>query len=504
MNMQKKSPNPSDYLWLAIGSILLAFMGGKWNIPVATWLAPIFLIRFFRRQDRWYKTLIALPAVTAGMMVFMYKLLPFPPVVPVDFFLFCILGYALLTIIPYWIDWALYRTLTHPIKILVFPFTITAFHFLLATFAPTGTGAVWGQNLFDFTSLLQIVSITGIWGLSFIVGWFASTINALWENDFNVAQLKKPVGIFFAVFCLILLFGGFRLSILKPASETVKVGSVVVPWPEEAENVFWDYVDQGTSQEEVAKWRPMLQELQDELFAQSEGLIPSGVKILMWSVGNVTIFEDDEPAFIQRAQAFAQEHEIYFFPSILMLKPGQAECENKVLAITPEGEIAYTYHKTKPSPAEHLPETEGELLTVDTRYGRISTAICYDMFFPDLIRQAGKQQVDILLVPADEPMPELDPFDTLSAMFRGIENGCSVLRSTLEGLTMGVDYQGNVLSRMSYYTTMENRTTITHVPTRGVRTLYALAGDWFAYTAMLFTVGMIVWAVYQRVGQKRG
>jgi len=176
----------------------------------------------------------------------------------------------------------------------------------------------------------------------------------------------------------------------------------------------------------------------------------------------------------------------------------------KVLAITPEGEIAYTYHKARPSPAEHIPETEGKLLAVNTRYGRISTAICYDMFFSDLIRQAGKQQVDILLVPADEPMPELDPFDTESAMFCGIENGCSVLRSTLEGLTMGVDYQGNVLSRMSFWTTTENRTTITHVPTRGVRTLYALAGDWFAYAAILFTIGTIVWAVCQRVGQKRG
>ncbi|MBE9507851.1 MAG: hypothetical protein IMY86_07350 [Chloroflexi bacterium] len=268
--------------------------------------------------------------------------------------------------------------------------------------------------------------------------------------------------------------------------------------------MFWDYVQRGTPREEVARWRPAIQELQDELFEQSEGLIPSGVEILMWSVGNATVFQDDEPAFIQRAQAFAKEHQIYFFPSILMLKPDRVECENKVLAITPEGEIAYTYHKARPSPAEHIPETEGKLLAVDTRYGRISTAICYDMFFSDLIRQAGKQQVDILLVPADEPMPELDPFDTQSAMFRGIENGCSVLRSTLEGLTMGVDYQGNVLSRMSFYTTTENRTTITHVPTRGVRTLYALAGDWFAYAAILFTIGMIVWAVCQRVGQKRG
>jgi apolipoprotein N-acyltransferase len=219
----------------------------------------------------------------------------------------------------------------------------------------------------------------------------------------------------------------------------------------------------------------------------------------MWSVGNVTLFEGDEPAFVRRAQAFAQEHQIYFFPSILTMKYDQTECENKVLAITPQGQIAYTYHKSRPSPGETLPYTGGKLHTVDTPYGRISTAICYDMYFPDLIRQAGQQDVDILLVPADEPTPELDPFDTESAMFRGIENGVSVLRSTLEGLTMGVDYQGNVLSRMSFWTTKEDRTTITHVPTRGVRTLYAVAGDWFAYGTILLLLGACVGVMFGRL-----
>jgi len=127
----------------------------------------------------------------------------------------------------------------------------------------------------------------------------------------------------------------------------------------------------------------------------------------------------------------------------------------------------------------------------------------YDAYFTDLMRQAGRQRVDILLVPADEPTPDLVPFDTQGAMFRGIENGCSVLRSTLEGLTMGADYQGNVLSSMNYYTTQENRTTITHIPTRGVRTVYALAGDWFAYLSILLSMGMIAWAVVERVRRAR-
>ena len=32
-----------NYTWLIVGCALLLFAGAKWNVPLATWLAPIFL-----------------------------------------------------------------------------------------------------------------------------------------------------------------------------------------------------------------------------------------------------------------------------------------------------------------------------------------------------------------------------------------------------------------------------------------------------------------------------
>ena len=40
------------YLWLTIAAILGFFIGSKWNIPLAAWIAPIFVIRFFRDSDK--------------------------------------------------------------------------------------------------------------------------------------------------------------------------------------------------------------------------------------------------------------------------------------------------------------------------------------------------------------------------------------------------------------------------------------------------------------------
>ena len=40
------------YLSLVIAAVLGLFVGGKWNIPLAAWLIPIFMLRFFRDSDK--------------------------------------------------------------------------------------------------------------------------------------------------------------------------------------------------------------------------------------------------------------------------------------------------------------------------------------------------------------------------------------------------------------------------------------------------------------------
>jgi hypothetical protein len=37
-----------SYLWLAIGTMLSLFSTGRWPIPLAGWLVPVFMIRFVR------------------------------------------------------------------------------------------------------------------------------------------------------------------------------------------------------------------------------------------------------------------------------------------------------------------------------------------------------------------------------------------------------------------------------------------------------------------------
>ena len=49
-NSNVEKPKRWPYLWLTIGTLLLAFSNGSFTIPLATWLAPVFLLRFCRTQ----------------------------------------------------------------------------------------------------------------------------------------------------------------------------------------------------------------------------------------------------------------------------------------------------------------------------------------------------------------------------------------------------------------------------------------------------------------------
>jgi apolipoprotein N-acyltransferase len=202
------------------------------------------------------------------------------------------------------------------------------------------------------------------------------------------------------------------------------------------------------------------------------------------------VFAEDEAVLISRMQDFARENQIYFFPSLLVLGDYKGPDQNHVLAIRPDGQIAYDHYKGRNPNAGFYQGNTIEI--VNTPYGRIASPICFEMEFHRFIRQAGKKGVDILIVPGDEPARGAANMHTELSMFRTIENGCSMLRTTLEGLTMGADYQGRVLSQLDFYKTLKNRTIITELPVKGVKTIYSRAGDWFAWLCLILLIYLIV------------
>ncbi|MCD4804042.1 MAG: hypothetical protein K8R16_13995, partial [Anaerolineales bacterium] len=216
MLMQKIFDRYVNYVWLVLGCALNLFVGMRWNVPVAAWLAPIFLIRFFRSQDKWYKALPAIPLFILMAFVKFHG--------GWDLSIVGEIGFAIVLIIPMLITLYLDRAFARRdgfLATLVYPSVYTALEYFIGL-SPIGTSLSIAVSQFDSQPLIQLASVTGIWGISFLIGWFASVMNALWEKDFAVKEALGPVFLFAASFILVFSFGGLRLVLLRPEVETVR------------------------------------------------------------------------------------------------------------------------------------------------------------------------------------------------------------------------------------------------------------------------------------------
>lgn len=481
-----KSKGYLNYTWLVIGCVLFAFIGLGWNVPIAAWIAPIFLIRFFRTQDRWPKTLIALPIFVLAYLARFHGAWG-------DLSLGAEIGFSALMAVPFvvalYVDRYTSKRVGGVVSTLVYPSVHVVFEFLLSLL-PVGTTLSIAVTQFDAKPLLQIVSVTGQWGIPFVVGWFAATANVLWEAGFDAKKVARPIVVFATCFVLTLSLGGLRMIVARPASDAVRIAGVTVAH----EKDYWaETIDLGTPQDRVRALAGEFKALEDQLFAESERAVGAGAQIVFWSEAAAILRPEDREAFVQRAQSFAQEHQVYFVPAMVVLKYGESHGENALAMITPEGEMAYTYEKTK---SWYQTDSDGVLRTIDTPYGRLSTIICFDMDFPAFVNQAAKQDVDIMLVPAYD-WKGIETFHTQVGLMRAVENGFSAFRQVNEGTTMAVDYLGNVLTYQDFFTASDG-VVVADVPTQGVDTIYGAVGDWFAYAAVLFSVGVVVWAVVKR------
>ena len=497
---KNEKQNPGiNFLWLLAGCVFLLFMGGKWNLPVTTWIGSVFFLRYFRKQRGFWGILLAFPIILLASHIYFIGL---AEQVDLVFKIIIAVSFTLYIMIPCLIDRYLHERIRNQLlSTLVYPASLIVIQFLLSYVEQLGTILHWTGSMFSFKPLIQLVSITGVWGPSFLVGWLASVINMLWEEKFNPEKVRLPFATFTGLFLLVIFWGSIRLAFFSPDPGTVKVGSVVAGFEED--NMFYAYEDDMPETEKIRqkeKYRALTYIIQDELFASSEKLIPSGIRILSWASGNAVVFAEDEAQLIRRMQNFAKERQIYFFPSLLVLGDYKGPDQNHVLAIQPDGEIAYDHYKGR-NPNAGL--YQGNLIEIiNTPYGKIASPICFEMEFHRFIRQAGKKGADILIVPGDEPARGAAKMHTEFSMFRAIENGCSMLRTTLEGLTMGADYQGRVLSQMDFYKTLNNRTIITELPVKGVRTIYTLAGDWFAWLCLILLIYLITSGILNAARKK--
>src|SRR5438874_2865840 len=100
---------------------------------------------------------------------------------------------------------------------IAFPFYWVSYEFLSASISPHSTYGNLAYTQMNCLPLIQIASLTGIWGISFAVFLFAGATGVLLSGAGD-RQQRRTVAIATAVvLCAVFLFGGWRLRSNPPA-----------------------------------------------------------------------------------------------------------------------------------------------------------------------------------------------------------------------------------------------------------------------------------------------
>ena len=483
------------WLWLLIGFALLPFTAYRVVFPLAAWIAPVFLLRFERVSRRGGPALwlifaaytlagvIDLIGIPGRGLDLLGGLTLFPLYRAVRFTL------------PYVTDRLLgARRGTWP-RMLLFPASFVASDWLMGLLHLTGTSGSPAYSQYGVLPLMQLVSVTGMYGLTFLVMWFASAVNAVWEHGFQWRATRLPLAVFGSALAAVFAFGFARLSLAAPTSPTVKAATITISpavYNQANDGLDWATFNRATSAQRAA-WRPRFAATVDQMLARTQTALSQGAKLVVWQEQSALVLPADRQNAISRAAALARSHGAYLQIWLGVLNQTQSlhYFANQAILISPAGTVVWTYNKTYPVvPGESAVTVRGSgvLPVADTPYGRLTTAICNDLEYPGFLRQAGQKGADILLAPNHEAYSFQTSYRAGEQVYRAIENGTSLIRPTGDGISLMTDYLGRVIASQNY-SASNNGIMLASVPTHGVSTIYSHIGDAFAY---LCTIGLVL------------
>jgi apolipoprotein N-acyltransferase len=480
---QSVSMKSRSWYWFAIAATLLLFSNGVNTVAVAAWLAPTFMLRFVRMQS----PRVGLPVCYVALVgSFAFQFRGMVPIPGVGYYIFLVL-WGVPLVAPYILDRLTVHRLTGVLASFVFPTAWVTSEYLLSR-GPYGSWGSVAYSQFGNLPLLQLLSITGMWGITFLIGWFAAVCNWLWEEGLDSKHARSGVWLFAATTAIVMFLGGARLTLFPPSSATVRVASIsrrgVAPAP--SRSTIHRLFEAQATPADLDVFHTWSTATDSDLLSRAEREMEAGARIVFWGEDNAFLLKGEEAAFVARGRDLAGKYKAYLGMAMGVVGNGQAPCcQNKLTLIQPDGRVAWEYIKARPVPgaeAAHLQRGDGKLRELETPYGRLSAIICFDGDFPQLLAQAGSLGTDVVLDPSND-WRAIDPWHTQMASFRAIEQGFNLIRQTSQGLSAAFDYQGRQLSSLDDYRAA-GAAMVSEVPTKGVRTMYSWLGDWFAWASM--------------------
>jgi apolipoprotein N-acyltransferase len=381
-----------------------------------------------------------------------------------------------------------------------------------------------GASQFQLLPLIQIASVTGIYGVSFLVVWTSlslfsagrvilarPTLRSAW-----VAEIILPL----ALLAIIFGFGFKRISQLPVPDRELNVALVQPSIPQ---TLIWD------PKEATNRFRQVIE--------LSERALAGKPDLLIWPEAAVpNLLRYDEPTY-QAVTGLARSNRAWMIvgaddaePRLDTPDANDADYFNSSFLVNPEGELVTTYRKRNlvifgeyvplarwlpfvqyltPITGGFTPGGKPVPFELGDRRVKTATLICFEDVFPQHVREYVDADTDFLVNLTNDGWfgESAEQWQhAASAIFRAVENGLSLLRCCNNGLTCWVDSCGRLQQVFRDQKGSVHGAGVMHakipllVPgEKRPPTFYNRHGDWFGWSCVAITIAIVLTSCRRRL-----
>jgi apolipoprotein N-acyltransferase len=367
-------------------------------------------------------------------------------------------------------------TYSHWSTVFVFPVLVTTMEYLSFLITPDGTMGSIANTQCDFLPVVQVASLTGIQGITFLVTFIPTAIAFIIYRYQQKQSIRTLSFVTTGVFVATTVWGVTRLNQTSSAAKSLQVGMVSI--------------DERAYHKEYTKGEDRDLYLAGLYLRQLGELVKKGAEIVVFPEKMFTVKDNRYPGFIQQFKDSAIAHHVSIVACVTQQKGDYYE--NRAWVIGREGTLLADYQKVHLFVGEVLDSLKpgkepGLFLRKSTPEG---VAICKDMDFQQYISGYGRADCNVLYVPAWDF--ERDGWmHSRMAIMRCVEGGFGMVRNARQGRLTINDYCGRVL----YEANSDNGTPVMltgSIDTQHHPTLYNKWGDWFSILNIIASLACLV------------
>ncbi len=359
-----------------------------------------------------------------------------------------------------------------------------------------------GYSQVPFLAVAQAASVTGVFGVSAVIAAVGTSL-AWAVVGRGRTRLMLPAAAAAVVLALV-TWGQSRLTgnVLVGAGRPLRVGIVQGNVPQDQ------------------KWDPSeARQIFDRYLRLSAQAVHEGAKLVIWPESATPFYFEVSPDETDVLRQLARRWKIsLLIGSDQWERTTPPKVYNAAFLVRPDGSTGGVYRKVRLVPfGEYVPlksllffaaplvqgvsdfSAGTAVNTLPIESGRISTAICYEVVYPGLIREGVLGGSELLTTITNDAWfgRSSAPWQHFQmATMRAIEQGRYLVRAANTGISGVVDPYGRVLVASSLFV---EGTWTSDVRLIDDRTVYAQIGDVVAWASVIVTALAVALACRQKV-----